>query len=82
MATTDLHTTFLRAVVRADVVADARIERLGRTLAFARVVMRARPLDASSEVDPEAAVATAVGTFALLSERPATSAGTDADSRG
>jgi len=55
MATIDLHTTFMRAAVDADVFAHAQVERLGRTLAFARVTMRAG----------EAIVATAVGTFAL-----------------
>ncbi len=69
MATIDLHTTFMRAVANADVIAEARVERLGRTMAFVRVTMRARPLDAKSEngakVDPEAIVASAVGTFAL-----------------
>ncbi len=70
MATIDLHTTFMRAVANADVIAEARVERLGRTMAFARVTMRARPLDAEFEndakVDPNAIVASAVGTFALL----------------
>lgn len=65
MATIDLHTTFMRAVAAADVVADAEVERLGRTLAFVRVTMRARPHDATSKVDPTAIVASAVGTFAL-----------------
>ncbi len=65
MATVDLHTTFLRAVARADVVAEAEVTRLGRTLAFARVSMRAIPLDADSRIDRAAAVATAVATFAL-----------------
>lgn len=55
MATIDLHTTFMRPVVNADVIAHARVERLGRTMAFAHVTMRAG----------EAIVATAVGTFAL-----------------
>ncbi len=65
MATVDLHTTFMRAVVKADVVAEAQVERLGRTLAFVRVVMRARPLESTRPVDPDAVVASAVGTFAL-----------------
>ncbi len=65
MATVDLHTTFMRVVANADVIAEAQVERLGRTMAFARVTMRARPLDASSKVDPNAIVASAVGTFAL-----------------
>ena len=69
MATIDLHTTFMRAVANADVIADAQVERLGRTMAFARVTMRARALDAefenSAKVDPNAIVASAVGTFAL-----------------
>ncbi len=65
MATIDLHTTFMRAVVDADVIAEARVERLGRTLAFVRVAMRARPLDVAGKVDPAAIVASAVGTFAL-----------------
>lgn len=65
MATIDLHTTFMRAVVAADVVAEAQVERLGRTLAFVRVEMRARPIEAASKADPAAIVASAVGTFAL-----------------
>ena len=65
MATIDLHTTFMRAITRADVVADAEVQRLGRTLAFVRVTMRARPLDGAAHVDPTAIVASAVGTFAL-----------------
>lgn len=65
MATVDLHTTFMRAVAAADVVADAEVERLGRTLAFVRVTMRAQPLDAVGKTDPAAIVASAVGTFAL-----------------
>lgn len=65
MATIDLHTTFMRAVANADVIAEAQVERLGRTMAFVRVTMRARPLDAASKVDPTAIVASAVGTFAF-----------------
>ena len=64
MATIDLHTTFMRAVKKADVVAAAEVQRLGRTLAFVRVAMRARPLDDAAKGDP-AIVASAVGTFAL-----------------
>ena len=56
MTTVDLHTTFMRAATNADVVAQARVERLGRTMAFARVTMHGS----------DAIVATAVGTFALL----------------
>ncbi len=66
MATIDLHTTFMRAVANADVIAEAQVQRLGRTMAFVRVAMRARPLDAASKVDPDAIVASAVGTYALL----------------
>ncbi len=66
MATIDLHTTFMRAVANADVVACAEVERLGRTMAFVRVTMRARPLDATAKVDPNAIVASSVGTFALI----------------
>ena len=63
VATVDLHTTFMRAVANADVVAEAQVERLGRTLAFVRVVMRAGPHDGTAAAqDP---IATAVGTFAL-----------------
>jgi uncharacterized protein (TIGR00369 family) len=65
MATVDLHTTYMRAVSDADVIAEAVVERLGRTLAFVRVTMRAKPLDAASKVDPLVIVASAVGTFAL-----------------
>ena len=68
MTTVDLHTTFMRAAMNADVIAHATVERLGRTMAFARVTMRAS----------DAIVATAVGTFAL---QP-TSAGTSAGTRG
>ncbi len=65
MATIDLHTTFMRPVARADVVAEAEVQRLGRTMAFARVTMRARAIDADSKIDAKAIVASAVGTFAL-----------------
>jgi uncharacterized protein (TIGR00369 family) len=66
MATIDLHTTFMRAVANADVIAEAQVERLGRTMAFARVTMRASSHDAAAKIDPSAIVASAVGTFALV----------------
>lgn len=65
MATIDLHTTFMRAVTGADVVAEAQVERLGRTLAFVRVAMRAAPTGPTDRTDATAIVASAVGTFAL-----------------
>lgn len=60
MATIDLHATFMRPVANADVLAEATVERLGRTMAFARVSMRADQADGKKPL-----VATAVGTFAL-----------------
>ena len=65
MATVDLHTTFMRGVTEADILADAVVERLGRQLAFVRVAMRASPRNGSTKIDPNAIVATAIGTFAL-----------------
>ena len=65
MATIDLHTTFMRGVVDADVLADSVVERLGRQLAFVRVAMRAVSVSGSTRVDPNAIVATAIGTFSL-----------------
>ena len=64
MATIDLHTRFMRAVANADVIAEAEVERLGRTMAFVRVTMRAQG-HAESKVDPGAIVASAFGTFSL-----------------
>ena len=61
MATVDLHTTFMRPVSGQDVVARADVDRIGRTLAFARVAMRGVGRDAAAGP----AVASAVGTFAL-----------------
>ena len=69
MATVDPHTTCSRPRVRvvpnADVVVEARVARIGRTPAFARVAMRAPPRDASRGSDPRAVVASAVGAFAV-----------------
>lgn len=56
MTTVDLHTTFLKAATNADVLADAEVVRMGRTMAFARVTMRTE-----AQV-----VATGIATFALL----------------
>ena len=66
MATIDLHTRFMRAVANADVLAEAEVERLGRTMAFVRVTMRAQPRDTVSKGDAAPIVASAVGTFALM----------------
>ena len=64
MATIDLHTTFMRPVKAADVIAEADVVRLGRTMAFARVSMFASP-NGGAAADARAVVASAVGTFAL-----------------
>jgi uncharacterized protein (TIGR00369 family) len=58
MTTVDQTTHFLKAVVSSDVVADARVVRLGRTMSFGRVT-----LTAVSDGKPVAMVSSA---FAML----------------
>ncbi len=57
IATVNLTTSFLKAVRGQDVVAEARTLRLGRSLAFAEVAVRA--------AGAEELAATASGSFAL-----------------
>ena len=59
MTTVDQTTHFLKAVVSSDVLADARVVRLGRTMSFGRVT-----LSAASDGKPVAMVSSA---FAMLS---------------
>ena len=58
MATVDQTTHFLKPVAKADVLADARIVRLGRSMAFGRVTLR------SAAADKPVAVVTSA--YALL----------------
>lgn len=58
LATTSLTTNFLRAAVRQDVIAVARVKKLGRTTAFGEVVLF---VDGSDEP-----IAQALSTFAVL----------------
>jgi uncharacterized protein (TIGR00369 family) len=59
MTTVDQTTHFMRAVMSSDVLADARIVRLGRTMSFGRVTLLA-----ASDNKPVAMVSSA---FAMLS---------------
>ena len=56
MTTVDQTTHFMRAVVGADVLADARIVRLGRTMGFGRVT-----LSSAADNKPVAMVSSAFG---------------------
>ena len=58
MTTVDQTTHFMRAATRSDVVADARVVRLGRTMSFGRVT-----LSSASDNKPVAMVSSA---FAML----------------
>jgi uncharacterized protein (TIGR00369 family) len=58
MTTVDQTTHFMRAVTRSDVLADARVVRLGRTMSFGRVT-----LSSASDNKP---VAMASSAFAML----------------
>jgi uncharacterized protein (TIGR00369 family) len=58
MTTVDQTTHFMRAVTRSDVLADARVVRLGRTMSFGRVT-----LSSASDNKPAAMVSSA---FAML----------------
>ncbi|HWX05973.1 MAG TPA: PaaI family thioesterase [Bradyrhizobium sp.] len=58
MTTVDQTTHFMRAVTRSDVLADARVVRLGRTMSFGRVT-----LSSAADNKPVAMVASA---FAML----------------
>ena len=58
MTTVDQTTHFLKAVTADDVVADARVVRLGRTMSFGRVT-----LSAATDIKPVAMVSSA---FAML----------------
>lgn len=58
MTTVDQTTHFMRAVTQSDVLADARVARLGRTLSFGRVTL-------SSATDHKP-VAMVTSTFAML----------------
>jgi uncharacterized protein (TIGR00369 family) len=58
MTTVDQTTHFIRAVAEADVLADARVVRLGRTMSFGRVT-----LSSATENKPVAMVSSA---FAML----------------
>jgi uncharacterized protein (TIGR00369 family) len=58
MTTVDQTTHFMRAVTRSDVVADARVVRLGRTMSFGRVTI--------SSVDDRKPVAMVTSAFAML----------------
>ncbi len=58
MTTVDQTTHFMRAVTSSDVLADARVVRLGRTMSFGRVM-----LTSAGESKPVAMVS---GTFAML----------------
>ena len=59
MTTVDQTTHFMRAVMSSDVLADARVVRLGRTMSFGRVT-----LSSASDNKPVAMVSSA---FAMLS---------------
>jgi len=58
MTTVDQTTHFLKAVASSDVLADARVVRLGRTMSFGRVTLRA-----ATDTKPVAMVSSA---FAML----------------
>jgi len=58
MTTVDQTTHFLKAVASSDVLADARVVRLGRTMSFGRVTLRA-----AADSKPVAMVSSA---FAML----------------
>jgi uncharacterized protein (TIGR00369 family) len=58
MTTVDQTTHFMRAVTQSDVLADARVVRLGRTMSFGRVT-----LSSAADNKPVAMVASA---FAML----------------
>ncbi len=58
LATISLTTNFLRAAVRQDVIAEARVRKLGRTTAFGEVDFH---VDGSNEP-----IAQALSTFAVL----------------
>jgi uncharacterized protein (TIGR00369 family) len=58
MTTVDQTTHFMRAVISSDVLADARVVRLGRTMSFGRVT-----LSSATENKPVAMVSSA---FAML----------------
>jgi uncharacterized protein (TIGR00369 family) len=58
MTTVDQTTHFMRAVTKSDVVADARVVRLGRTMSFGRVT-----LSSATDNKPAAIVSSA---FAML----------------
>jgi acyl-coenzyme A thioesterase PaaI-like protein len=58
MTTVDQTTHFMRAVTSADVLADARVVRLGRTMSFGRVT-----LSSATDNKPVAMVSSA---FAML----------------
>ncbi len=58
MTTVDQTTHFMRAVTRSDVLADARVVRLGRTMSFGRVT-----LSSATDNKPVAIVSSA---FAML----------------
>jgi len=58
MTTVDQTTHFMRAVTRSDVLADARVVRLGRTMSFGRVT-----LSSAADNKPVAIVSSA---FAML----------------
>ncbi len=58
MTTVDQTTHFMRAVTRSDVLADARVVRLGRTMSFGRVTL-------SSAIDNKP-VAIVSSAFAML----------------
>jgi uncharacterized protein (TIGR00369 family) len=58
MTTVDQTTHFMRAVTRSDVLADARVVRLGRTMSFGRVT-----LSSAADNKPVAMVSSA---FAML----------------
>lgn len=58
MTTVDQTTHFMRAVTRSDVLADARVVRLGRTMSFGRVT-----LSSATDNKPVAMVSSA---FAML----------------
>ena len=58
MTTVDQTTHFMRAVTSSDVLADARVVRLGRTMSFGRVT-----LSSASDSKPVARVSSA---FAML----------------
>ena len=48
MTTVDQTTHFMRAAMGSDVLADARVVRLGRTMSFGRVTLTTRPTKSRS----------------------------------